>query len=211
MIGRMAMAAMIGGGLGAGAVSAVHLSRAPDNAAEIFAKRWMDLHTRCRTAMETAEPLDTGGLTEVSTLRRGDLDRDLEDGDTAWHGADNRIILIDHAVETFSEPVRACRLELADDAFEIHPDAVGRIMIDVLEERSALASEGTHYVSDPDTISPGFGVGYDAAAPNPDGCLTGTIVRIDPDVGIAQFISYEKSDLPCRERSQSTHHGASHA
>lgn len=211
MIGRVAMAAVIGGGLGAGAVSALHLMRTPDNAAEVFAERWLDLHTRCRKAMETSDPVDTSGLSPVTALRRDGLSRDLGAEEAAWHGPDDRIVLIDLAPSDSNGQTRGCRVEMADDMLGVHPDASGRVLIGLLEERAALTAEGTHYIFDPDPITPGFGLGYDAAAPNPDGCLTSTAALFDPERGIAQIASFEKSDLPCRERSDNTHYGTSHA
>ncbi|MEO1494397.1 MAG: hypothetical protein AAFV19_19805 [Pseudomonadota bacterium] len=205
------MAAVIGGGLGAGAMSAVHLMQTPDDSAAVFAEQWIELHSRCRAAIETSKPLDTDGLSQAASLTRDGLARDLPADQAAWHGADERIVLIDHAPSDANGWFRGCRLELADDSFGVHPDAVGIILTRVLEERSALLAEGTHYVSDPDPITPGFGLGFDAAAPNPDGCLTTTSAFFDQERGIALFTNHERTDLPCRERSQNLQHRTSHA
>ena len=211
MIGRVVLAAVIGGGIGASAVSAVQMMRAPDTAAETLAKHWMDMHARCQKAIETSQPLATDGLSSVTALRRDGIERVMPDGHAAWRGADERIALIDIAPNALNGHTRGCKVELADDMFGVHPDASGRILTEFLGQRSARSAEGTHYDADPAPITPGFGLGYDAAVPNPDGCLTTTVAFFDPERGVTQTSTTEKLDLPCRERSENKNDGASHA
>lgn len=212
MIGRVVAAAVIGGTLGAGAVSAVHALKAPDDSGAAFADRWLALHTRCRTAIETAGSIEQEGLTQVTTLKRDGLERDIPADSSAWQDADDdRVVLIEFPPTETNGGLRGCRIELADDMLAVHPQAVGSVVKSFLEERSSLVTQGSHMLRDPDPITPGFGLGYEAVAPNPEGCMAVTSAFFDPVRGINLLTSIESLDLPCRDHSQISHDGKAYA
>lgn len=201
MFGRLAVAAVIGGGIGAGAVSAVKLTGTPSDAPAAFAQNWMDLHARCRTAIETAEAIDETGLTAVTTLKRDGIERDLPKDQTAWHGSDDRVVLIEFAPTSLSGNTRGCRVEMADDMYAPELRAANIVLRGFLEERSALVAEGSHMDADPLPITPGFGLGFQAIAPNADGCMTQSQAFFSEANGINLMASMETQDFPCRENS----------
>ncbi len=164
-----------------------------------FVEAWLELWTRCRVAVETAQRFDSLGLETVSE-RFGDyataaaltvdvgghavvINPARREADLLFQYRDFYVGIWDRGSDR--SPSIHCNIGTGGALGERQEAAISRAF---LIERARLIVEGTHEVRNPDQLRQVVGLGVGAVRRNPNGCRTIATMSYEPGEWFASLI-----------------------
>lgn len=161
------------------AVVCLAFSQGTDAAADDVSREWLDLWTRCRVSIETAQPLDAAGLEAVDTTppvhdRVADADAWLTQGNRG-----GRFVVLNQQRKVDGGVVKKCVVDVAAKAAPLSDAEEASLVRSFLTERAKLIAAQSHVASDPSPIYPVVPPGLSPDKLNPNGCSVISTIMFD--------------------------------
>jgi len=159
-------------------------------------EEWSELFARCRISVETASPLNTQGMQQVTPPKEA-FPPGHDWRSRAWQKPKGALIILEQEAIRDDTVLRVCRVALPDADSIYSERAQADILLAYIKNRDRLISEEAHELRVLDRLSPVLRFGFGPVGLNPNGCNVLSFVIMLPEDGFIRSGTGEVEPPTC--------------
>ena len=156
---------------------------------------WFDLFQRCRTSIESRQPLFMFSLLPSSASL--DPLKTIEDRKTRlWAPlGGGRFAILEREAGDQTGALRSCEVVPSDWHGSLSRLEIERLAYTFMEQRSVLLGKGSHEAFEPSPVTGSTSAGFRTTGLNPAGCPVVTAMFAEPELGKLTVVSGEQGTV----------------